>query len=93
MPRNLQNAAHTLDVSAQDIDGALIFKNSTSLRYLEKGFSIFIQSDKAIYKPGQKGILSNLSRSYAGLSTRFLSVFFRGGVQSAWQCRTYYYVS
>ncbi|CAG2164131.1 unnamed protein product, partial [Oppiella nova] len=33
--------------------GAFQFKNETSLEYQQKSYSVFIQTDKAIYKPGQ----------------------------------------
>ena len=32
----------------------LSFLESTSLQYKHKGYSVFIQTDKAIYKPGNK---------------------------------------
>ena len=34
--------------------GGLEFKNSTELQYAHKSYSVFIQTDKAIYKPGHK---------------------------------------
>lgn len=34
--------------------GGLEFKNSTELQYIHKSYSVFIQTDKAIYKPGHK---------------------------------------
>ena len=33
--------------------GGFEFKNETSLEYQQKSYSVFIQTDKAIYKPGQ----------------------------------------
>jgi CD109 antigen len=33
--------------------GGLEFSNETTLKYEQKSFSVFIQTDKAIYKPGQ----------------------------------------
>ena len=33
--------------------GGFQFKNETQLEYQQKSYSVFIQSDKAIYKPGQ----------------------------------------
>ncbi|XP_064020132.1 CD109 antigen [Pogoniulus pusillus] len=34
-------------------DGRRVFSNRTSLTFLPKSFSVFIQTDKSIYKPGQ----------------------------------------
>ncbi|XP_050529257.1 CD109 antigen-like isoform X2 [Daktulosphaira vitifoliae] len=34
--------------------GGLEFVNSTALEYIHKSYSVFIQTDKAIYKPGHK---------------------------------------
>ena len=41
------------NLTARGISG-LIFVNSTSLQYVHKSYSVFIQTDKAVYKPGQK---------------------------------------
>ncbi|XP_045202749.2 CD109 antigen-like [Mercenaria mercenaria] len=54
LPWDLQNSAYRLEVNAEDRDGMTLFKNSTDLNYMQKGMSVFIQTDKAIYKPGQK---------------------------------------
>jgi len=35
-----------------------IFQDIAAIKYLDKGFSIFIQTDKPMYKAGQKGNLS-----------------------------------
>jgi len=35
-----------------------IFQDIETLKYLDKGFSIFIQTDKPMYKAGQKGNIS-----------------------------------
>ena len=32
--------------------GSLTFKNTTALEYLAKSYSVFIQTDRALYKPG-----------------------------------------
>lgn len=37
----------------------LKFANETDLNYESKSVSIFIQTDKAMYKPGQTGIIPN----------------------------------
>lgn len=34
--------------------GGLDFTNTTELEYVHKSYSVFIQTDKAIYKPGHK---------------------------------------
>ena len=34
------------------------FQDSTQLQYLSKGYSVFIQTDKAIYRPGNEVWLS-----------------------------------
>ncbi|KAJ9580500.1 hypothetical protein L9F63_024322, partial [Diploptera punctata] len=41
------------NLTVRGIDG-LLFINSTTLDYVQKSYSIFIQTDKAMYKPGQK---------------------------------------
>ena len=33
------------------------FQDSTQLQYLSKGYSVFIQTDKAIYRPGNEVLL------------------------------------
>jgi CD109 antigen len=37
--------------------GGVRFTNTTALEYVHKSLSVFIQTDKAIYKPGQKVLL------------------------------------
>lgn len=32
--------------------GAITFRNTTELQYVHKSYSVFIQTDKTIYKPG-----------------------------------------
>lgn len=59
IPRDLPSSSYTLEVSAKDASKKVVFTNSTSLMYMEKGMSIYIQTDKAIYKPGQKGMNDN----------------------------------
>nr|BAE44110.1 thioester-containing protein [Tauphaedusa tau] len=49
IPQGLPNAGYTLSVVGT---GGLIFNNSTPLTFNSKELSLFIQSDKAIYKPG-----------------------------------------
>ncbi|KAG8336216.1 hypothetical protein J6590_049455 [Homalodisca vitripennis] len=41
------------NITAQG-SGGLDFYNSTALQYIHKSYSVFIQTDKAIYKPGHK---------------------------------------
>ena len=36
------------------------FQDSTQLNYLSKGYSVFIQTDKAIYRPGNEVVLLNM---------------------------------
>ena len=50
----------TLDGTSRDDDdnpvaGGLIFEDEKSIRLETKGVSVFIQTDKAIYKPSQTG--------------------------------------
>lgn len=35
-------------------DGQLLFSNHTVLSFEQKSFSVFIQTDKSVYKPGQE---------------------------------------
>lgn len=53
MPDNLGPGAYKLKVQGTH---GLKFTNEADLDYEAKSVSIFIQTDKAIYKPGQKGI-------------------------------------
>lgn len=41
------------NITAQG-SGGIDFFNSTALQYVHKSYSVFIQTDKAIYKPGHK---------------------------------------
>ncbi|XP_052795598.1 CD109 antigen-like isoform X2 [Mya arenaria] len=52
LPVSLPDGEYTMTLTGNSGDLEL-FRNSSSLQYMEKGFSIFIQTDKAIYKPGQ----------------------------------------
>ena len=38
------------------------FKHSTQVQFEQKAFSTFIQTDKGMYKPGQKGETVNCTR-------------------------------
>ncbi|XP_034936868.1 CD109 antigen-like isoform X2 [Chelonus insularis] len=40
-------------LTARGISG-LLFSNSTNIQYVHKSYSVFIQTDRAIYKPGSK---------------------------------------
>ena len=40
--------------------GGLQFQEETSVTFKQKGLSIYIQTDKGIYKPGQTGKTRNL---------------------------------
>ena len=46
---------YTLSVNGT---GGTNFSETKYVRFMEKGFSIYIQTDKAVYKPGQKGNLA-----------------------------------
>lgn len=50
MPGDLHASDYALSVNGQ---GGLTFSNYTKLKYNKKSSSILIQTDKAIYKPGQ----------------------------------------
>ena len=39
--------------------GGVEFSESRYIRFMEKGFTIYIQTDKAVYKPGQNGRLTH----------------------------------
>ena len=48
----VNNQGYKLEVSGT---GALTFNGSQIVSIEEKSFSVYIQTDKSIYKPGQKG--------------------------------------
>ncbi|XP_071127944.1 CD109 antigen-like isoform X2 [Mytilus edulis] len=50
VPDNLHSGSYEIEVTGS---GGLVFTNKTGLSYQSKGISIFIQTDKAMYKPGQ----------------------------------------
>ena len=53
VPGTLQaNKAYELHVEGS---GGATFTNSTTLKYVPKSSSVFVQTDKAMYKPGQTG--------------------------------------
>jgi len=43
--------------------GGLTFFNNASIETKTKTLSVFVQTDKAIYKPGQKGLFEIVSNS------------------------------
>ena len=51
----LTTVTYTLSVNGT---GGTNFSETKYVRFMEKGFSIYIQTDKAVYKPGQKGNLA-----------------------------------
>uniref|UniRef100_A0A8C6JJE3 CD109 antigen n=1 Tax=Melopsittacus undulatus TaxID=13146 RepID=A0A8C6JJE3_MELUD len=53
LPLNSPSGNYELLVEGH-ADGRRIFSNRTSLMYLSKSISVFIQTDKSIYKPGQE---------------------------------------
>ena len=52
VPDNLHSGSYKLHVQGT---GGLHFQNETDLTFESKSISIFIQTDKAMYKPGQTG--------------------------------------
>ncbi|XP_064609177.1 LOW QUALITY PROTEIN: CD109 antigen-like [Liolophura sinensis] len=50
VPRSLPVSKYLVTVSGH---GGLVFKNSTNVEFNSKGTAVFIQTDKAMYKPGQ----------------------------------------
>ncbi|KAL5016375.1 hypothetical protein ScPMuIL_005964 [Solemya velum] len=50
VPADLTSGGYTLSITGS---GGLTFTNSTSITYESKSMSVFIQTDKAMYKPGQ----------------------------------------
>lgn len=52
VPRTLPVSKYIVSVSGH---GGLVFKNSTNVEFNSKGTAVFIQTDKAMYKPGQIG--------------------------------------
>lgn len=52
LPLNSASGNYELLVEGH-ADGQRIFSNRTSLMYTSKSISVFIQTDKSMYKPGQ----------------------------------------
>ncbi|XP_033103844.1 CD109 antigen-like [Anneissia japonica] len=50
VPEDIQDGAYMIHANAS---GGISFEDEKTLKYASKGFSIYIQTDKAIYKPGQ----------------------------------------
>ena len=55
IPENLVDQRYQIRIQGT---GAMAFENTTQLSYETKSHSIFIQTDKAIYKPGQTSTYS-----------------------------------
>ena len=55
IPSHLEQSSYTLVVTGT---GGLKFSHSRSVNVKSKSLSIFIQTDKAVYKPGQTGEIS-----------------------------------
>ncbi|NWS43257.1 CD109 protein, partial [Probosciger aterrimus] len=53
LPLNSPSGNYELLVEGH-ADGRRIFSNRTSLMYMSKSISVFIQTDKSVYKPGQE---------------------------------------
>lgn len=58
--------------------GGINFENSTELEYMHKSYSVFIQTDKAIYKPGHvvRFRVLVLNPTLRPVSTAFLDIHF-----------------
>lgn len=58
--------------------GGVNFKNTSTLEYMHKSYSVFIQTDKAIYKPGHKVLFRVivLNPTLRPVSTTFLDIYF-----------------
>ena len=52
MPGDIEKDDYRLSVKGT---GGLNFENSTGLDFMGKSYSIMIQTDRAMYKPGQTG--------------------------------------
>lgn len=72
---DISSGAYTLNVRGT---GGLNFQNSTQLEYHHKSYSVFIQTDKAIYKPGDKIMFRVLvlNPNLRPVSTTLLNVYF-----------------
>lgn len=53
LPLNSRAGSYELLVKGH-AEGRLLFSNSTSLLFEHKSISVFIQTDKSLYKPGQE---------------------------------------
>ncbi|XP_063973145.1 CD109 antigen-like isoform X2 [Diachasmimorpha longicaudata] len=60
-------------LTAKGVDG-LLFSNTTDVHYMHKSYSVFIQTDRAVYKPGSKVLFRCIvldSRLRPALITQF----------------------
>ncbi|XP_046483767.1 CD109 antigen isoform X3 [Neodiprion pinetum] len=60
----------------------IIFSNSTDLRYIHKSYSVFVQTDRAVYKPGSKVLFRAVildSRLRPPLSSAQLDIYITDG--------------
>lgn len=48
---DIQPGSYRLTVQG---NGGVTFQSSSPLKYIKKSYSVFIQTDKAVYKPGSK---------------------------------------
>ena len=67
VPDNLGAGSYKLKVQGTH---GLMFTNEADLYYESKSVSIFIQTDKAIYKPGSKGIPNDMVAFFCPLHAR-----------------------
>lgn len=77
LPLNSPSGNYELLVEGR-ADGRHIFSNRTSLMYTSKTTSVFIQTDKAVYKPGQD-VLFRIVTVYPDLKPYkvSLNIYFR----------------
>lgn len=54
IPHGVASSVNNYQLSVNGTAGAK-FSEMRYIRFMEKGFTIYIQTDKAIYKPGQNG--------------------------------------
>ena len=53
MPGDAMSGSYTYRLKVASLSGNLFFEETKDLTFKRQGFSIMVQSDKAIYKPGQ----------------------------------------
>ncbi|CAG0914373.1 unnamed protein product [Notodromas monacha] len=78
---DLGQGSYNISVSGT---GGVRFSNTTTLEYVRKSLSVFIQTDKAIYKPGQKVMFRAIvvDRKLRPSATTRIDVFVSDGKQN-----------